>query len=680
MSESNRARFGAFELNLNTGELLKFGAGVRLQRRSFCVLRALLERHGEVVTREELRTRLWSNGTFVDFESGMNTAVNRLRSALGDCAEKPIYVETLARLGYRFVAPVTFLPELSEDKPAPEQPHTTAPRWRIPALATIAAALTLALLAVHASQRQASISYKQLTVSPGFVQNARFLHDGRRIVYSSISHGDVSRAFVTRADGRDAANPNSLSLPFQASGVAGVSPADEIALLEPQKNDHVMAVQLVKPDGSNAHKPIERGYSVDWARDGRFARIIRDDGWFNIEFPIGRTVYRSRAWLDTVRVSSQGDYLAFIEHPIAQDDAGQIMIVTPGEPARALSKGWESVEGLAWHPSGKEVWFTAASSGVDRKLWAVNLNGRVRRVAEMPGGMVLRDISAAGEVLIVRPSMRMSMRRGNVQDKASRDISLLDWSRAVAIAADGKSVLFDESGQGGGRSYSVYLYNADKDSAEQLGNGRAMDLSADGKWALTEKADDPTQLSFISVRSHKAVAVKTNGSAYHWARFLGGRDCPEVIAGIADHGQRERLIKQELPDGKPVPVLEDLYLSDAIVDEAGRMIAGMSAKPNLVIADLDSKAVRYLEPIKDGRAVAFGNGGRLITTRRDHNAILLESLDPSTGMLSPYARMPGSDSAGVSQLVDLYLAHDRQTFVYSSEEKSSILYLVSGWT
>src|SRR5665213_1032186 len=85
------ARFGAFELNLNTGELLKYGAGVRLQRRSFCVLRALLERHGEVVTREELRTRLWSNGTFVDFESGMNTAVNRLRSALGDSAEKPIY-------------------------------------------------------------------------------------------------------------------------------------------------------------------------------------------------------------------------------------------------------------------------------------------------------------------------------------------------------------------------------------------------------------------------------------------------------------------------------------------------------------------------------------------------------------------------------------------------------------
>src|SRR5437868_13421102 len=107
-------RFGAFELNLDTGELLKYGTGVRLQRRSFCVLRALIEKHGEVVTREELRTRLWSNGTFVDFESGMNTAVNRLRSALGDSADKPVYVETLARLGYRFIAPVTFVAAVQE--------------------------------------------------------------------------------------------------------------------------------------------------------------------------------------------------------------------------------------------------------------------------------------------------------------------------------------------------------------------------------------------------------------------------------------------------------------------------------------------------------------------------------------------------------------------------------------
>src|SRR5947208_331043 len=100
-------RFGPFELWLETGELRKLGIRVRLQGKPFHILRTLLEEPGHVVTREELRNRLWPADTFVDFESGLNTAVNRLRGALGDSAENPIYIETLARLGYRFIAPVT---------------------------------------------------------------------------------------------------------------------------------------------------------------------------------------------------------------------------------------------------------------------------------------------------------------------------------------------------------------------------------------------------------------------------------------------------------------------------------------------------------------------------------------------------------------------------------------------
>src|SRR6266851_3838123 len=91
-------KFGAFEISLDTGELRKHGTRVRLQRRPFHILQALLERPGHVVTRDELRTKLWSSDTFVDFESGLNTAINRLRTALGDSAENPIYIETLARV------------------------------------------------------------------------------------------------------------------------------------------------------------------------------------------------------------------------------------------------------------------------------------------------------------------------------------------------------------------------------------------------------------------------------------------------------------------------------------------------------------------------------------------------------------------------------------------------------
>lgn len=100
------ARFGVFEADLGSGELRKNGIRIRLQEKPFQVLVLLLERAGQMVTREELRDRLWPSDTFVDFDHGLNTAVNKLREALSDAAANPRFVQTVARRGYRFIAPV----------------------------------------------------------------------------------------------------------------------------------------------------------------------------------------------------------------------------------------------------------------------------------------------------------------------------------------------------------------------------------------------------------------------------------------------------------------------------------------------------------------------------------------------------------------------------------------------
>lgn len=105
-NNSRIARFGVFEVDFNAGELRKSGVKLRLQGQPFQVLTLLLERAGGVVTREELRQMLWPSDTFVDFDHSLNTAINKVREALGDSASSPRYVETLARRGYRFIAPV----------------------------------------------------------------------------------------------------------------------------------------------------------------------------------------------------------------------------------------------------------------------------------------------------------------------------------------------------------------------------------------------------------------------------------------------------------------------------------------------------------------------------------------------------------------------------------------------
>jgi DNA-binding winged helix-turn-helix (wHTH) protein len=121
------ARFGVFELDLNAGELRKSGVKLRLQGQPIQVLTLLLERAGDIVTREELRQKLWPADTFVDFDHSLNTAINKVREALGDSASSPRFVETLARRGYRFIAPVQGPVQSSPPNEAPVENHVAPP-------------------------------------------------------------------------------------------------------------------------------------------------------------------------------------------------------------------------------------------------------------------------------------------------------------------------------------------------------------------------------------------------------------------------------------------------------------------------------------------------------------------------------------------------------------------------
>ena len=138
---SQRYRFGVFEADVSTGELRKHGVRIKLNAQPFQVLILLLDRPGEVLTREQIYRELWPDGTFVDSEHGVNSAVNRLRDALGDTASNPRFVETLSRRGYRFVAPVERIKTgqvLSPRVPSPAGDPETNPSVTEPDLTSFA--------------------------------------------------------------------------------------------------------------------------------------------------------------------------------------------------------------------------------------------------------------------------------------------------------------------------------------------------------------------------------------------------------------------------------------------------------------------------------------------------------------------------------------------------------------
>jgi len=243
--DSNVRHFGVFQFNPRTEELHKQGIKIRLEGQPAAILRMLLEQPGEMVTREELISRLWPADTFVDFEHSLNAAIKRLRAALNDSADAPRYVETVARRGYRWVAPVTSTPAVvnrSNDpspNPPAQPPHpamsTPRTRWRL-VLALAAAGAALAIGASVWVQRTeyfwrnpiADARFQTLTDFDGVEEAAALSRDGHFVAFLSDRDGQMdvwitqvgSGQFhnLTRGSAPELVNPSIRTLGFSPDG------------------------------------------------------------------------------------------------------------------------------------------------------------------------------------------------------------------------------------------------------------------------------------------------------------------------------------------------------------------------------------------------------------------------------------------------------------------------------
>jgi DNA-binding winged helix-turn-helix (wHTH) protein/Tol biopolymer transport system component len=177
VSNPGQVKFGVFELDLTSGELRKGGTRIRLQDQPFQVLKALVEKPGEVVTREELQQRLWPRDTFVDFEDGLSTAVKKIRRALGDSAANPRFVETLPKRGYRFVVPVAVLPVEGPEVPGPPWHR----RWWVSGCLA-AVVVVAAILAMRSGEAEAPVV--KFVMAPGLdVHDPVISPDGRQVAF-----------------------------------------------------------------------------------------------------------------------------------------------------------------------------------------------------------------------------------------------------------------------------------------------------------------------------------------------------------------------------------------------------------------------------------------------------------------------------------------------------------------
>src|SRR5581483_6009611 len=150
--------------------------------------------------------------------------------------------------------------------------------------------------------------------------------------------------------------------------LAAVSPHGELALLSSDPLSGAAMLLQVHENGGAPLGVARHVIAADWTPDGNLALIRQDDQGWVVEFPRGKVVYHSPGWMTHLRVSPRGDRVAVLEHPMFADDAGGVRVIDRNGETRLLSAGWSSAWGLAWNPSGSEVWFTASTSGLNRSL------------------------------------------------------------------------------------------------------------------------------------------------------------------------------------------------------------------------------------------------------------------------------------------------------------------------
>ncbi len=264
-------QFGIFEADLHTGELRRNGVRVRLQEQPFQILAMLLERPGEIVAREELRTRLWPADTFVDFDHSLNAAVRRLRDTLGDTAENPRFVETVARRGYRFLAPVNggahaAVSEIAITPPRPTHWWWIAGASALLLLVGIGAGILVGKRGSVPSPISPPITERRLTANPTEdpVSRAAISADGKFLAFS-----DDTGSYLRQIDTGEV-HPLTLPTGFKAKPVCWFPDGSHILATSaagPTAQPGLWQISTI--GGSSAQTYGRRGRSGDFAR--RFA-------------------------------------------------------------------------------------------------------------------------------------------------------------------------------------------------------------------------------------------------------------------------------------------------------------------------------------------------------------------------------------------------------------------------
>jgi Tol biopolymer transport system component/DNA-binding winged helix-turn-helix (wHTH) protein len=661
-------RFGVFEVDLRTAELRKQGVRIRLPEQSFQVLEALLLRPGGLVTREELKQKLWPSDTFVDFEHGLNAAVNRVREALGDTSDNPRFVETLPRRGYRFIAPLE-----SSQVELPSSgtlPPTRVPEARgvdsslrhramKPVLLALAAVLLILLSVLYlvqlkdkaGSAREADVRVSPLTSLPGNEMWPALSPDGKQIVFAwdgGRTTGKSAYDLYIKVIGGERIvqlthRPAEAMIPTWSPDGTTIA---FIRVHGPERGVFTMSVlggpERKLDDFTDELYTIVS--SLSWSPDGR-QLLYGGNGdlrFLTVETGEVRTIERpaqcKAAYIPVF--SPNGQWIAFLCESV--NGTNEITRTSQkGDQVKSLHVFPDLPRSIAWSGDSRRI-ILADSGG----LLEIDGNGGQPHRLPFAQTAVGEQIASRGNRLVY-VQMHDSVNIWRVDLKSGSSRSLLAPTsrsqRAPTISPDGKRIAFESDRSG---TEEVWMANLDGSDAVQLSDFHALTgtprWSPDGrKIAFDSRASGEAALYLVDPATALPKRIVTNGitgsvptwsSDGKWIYFTSETSHSseqDAIYRVAPAGGTPELVTkthgynvQHSKDGRFLYFFAAKIATNGVIhvldlatgeEQPLKGMPSLDYPPNWVVG---SKGIFYIDSASDPAAIAFYEFSSARVTRR----------------------------------------------------------------
>jgi Tol biopolymer transport system component len=555
-------------------------------------------------------------------------------------------------------------------------------RWLVPVLAAVAA-LAVAAVVVFALRPEAGgpTAITQLTFRYGYIRMARFAPDGQGVIYGAMWDGGPMQLYQGRVDSDE-------SQPIQTSpaDLLSVSKTGDLAVslnrrfLSPWVPTGTVA--RVAAMGGAPRPLFQDTLDADWSPDGSGLVIVHPGhGRYQLEYS-GKVLYENDGYISHPRFSPDGKLIAFADHPLWGDDRGSIKVVDLSGNARKLGGEYSSIQGIAWRPDGKEIWFGGLSN-----IQAVDLNGKERVVYRAVGRVRLQDIAADGKVLLTTDDVRSDIFAGTAGGSESRNLAVLPFCAGGGLSADGQTVAINTFQT---TDYEMWIRKVDGSPAVRVGSGAITDITPDAKAVLSIQASKPDHVTLVPTGVGEPKVLPSSGLAYQYGTFAG--DTKHAVVLASSGGRPARLFFQDFSSNEPPRPISPEGVSvspwSRFVSPDGKYAVARPPQssdpdkpaPAAMIYPTDGSAPRPANGVQPGEFVTawLTDNRTMLVFPLGENPAVLYKVDTVTGKRELWHKFTLADPTGILSMRSVFVTPDARHYSYTTRRVLSNLYVVDG--